>query len=251
MRLGRSLFFIFAGALVLAVMPAGLASAATCTGNTVVQQAPYTCTASRTIQGITVLATLNVDANGRAEVDFTLDAPAPSAVAIAVHSWIGIDTGPDIVRTGTIPVGATTGQLLIDQIQCGQLDIKAVAITPGQPSGTLGGPVVHWGNECRVPPTTVAPTSVAPTTVAPPTSNSVLPTSIAPSTTNTVLPTSIAPSTTNVVLPTSVANTTPTTMPHTGVDLVTPATWALVAITAGAALLLIARRWKADGVGED
>jgi len=35
-------------------------------------------------------------------------------------------------------------------------------------------------------------------------------------------------------------------MAQTGVDLVTPAMWALVAIAAGAGMLLIARRWRAD-----
>jgi hypothetical protein len=244
MRFGRSLVLVGFGALAMAVLPAGMAGALTvstnCTGNTVVQQAPYTCSGMKTDQGITVNATLTVDANGRAVADFTLTAPTTADVQIALHSWIGIDTGPAIVKTGTIPAGTISGEVVIDQIQCGQLDVKAIDITPGHSAGDIAGPVIHWGNECQsVPttvPTTISPTSISPTSVSP---TSVSPTSVGPPTSDTVSPTSIANSTTTIDTPT-------TTIPHTGVDVQTPAVWALAAIAAGAALLLVARRWKAD-----
>ena len=87
--------------------PPGLrADAAACTGNQVIQQAPYTCEGTKTDQGITVNAVLSVDAAGRAQADYTLPLAANVPVAIALHSWIGIDTGPDIVVTGSIPAGS-------------------------------------------------------------------------------------------------------------------------------------------------
>ncbi len=219
MRFGRVVLASgLIGVGVVALSQSATAQVATCTGNEVIQQAPYTCQGTRTDAGITTTAVLSVDAVGRAVADFTLTEPAAAPVPIAMHSWIGIDTGPDIVVTGAIPQGSTTGQLFIPVINCGQLDIKSVVITPGVPAGEIVGPYVTWGVNCQQAPTTV-PTTVAPTTLGPTTTGSVSPTSAA--------------------RPTS-------TLPTTGGDSSRPLTWAALGLVAGAALLLVSRRWGAD-----
>jgi LPXTG-motif cell wall-anchored protein len=225
MRLGRIVVGSGFVGVVLALAPMAAAQAAPCTGNTVIQQAPYTCEGTHTDGGITVNLVLSVDAVGRAVADFTLTAVQTVDVPIAMHSWIGIDTGPDIVETGTIPAGSTTGQLVIEQVNCGQLDVKAVNITPGVPAGEIVGPYITWGVDCQQVPTT---TTTAPTTV---------PTTAATTTTTTtpVVPTSISPTT----IPR-------TTLPHTGTDVTTSGTWAVAAVVLGGILVLLARRWKGD-----
>jgi hypothetical protein len=68
---------------------------------------------------------------------------------------------------------------VVPRIDCGQLDIKAVEVTPGVPEGRIAGPQVTWGDVCQTPatttttiPVTVSPTSaVAPTTLPPTGSN--------------------------------------------------------------------------------
>lgn len=220
MRIGRSLLVVATVSVAAVVVPAMGAGAAACTGNQVIQQAPYTCEGTKTDQGITVNAVLSVDANGRAQADYTLPVAANVAVPIALHSWIGIDTGPDIVVTGSIPAGSTTGQLVIPEIRCGQVDVKAIDITPGHAAGDIAGPYITWGENCQaVPTTTISPTSVAPTSVGPTTTNDVSPTS--------------------AIRPTS-------TLPHTGGgNASNPGIVALIAIASGIALLAIARRWRA------
>ena len=217
MRLGRMIVVggLLAGAAV--VLPVQLASAAACTGNTVIQQAPYSCEGSKTFGGQTISAALSIDAVGRATTVFTLSQPAFDDVLIAMHSWIGIDTGPDIVVTGTIPQGQTTTTLVIPQINCGQLDIKAFDITPGHSAGDAAGPYVTWGDNCQQAPTT----------------------------TTTVAPTSVAPTTTTPVSPTSAVRPT-STLPNTGGDPSGPVLWGALGLVAGALLLLVARRWTAD-----
>lgn len=42
--------------------------------------------------------------------------------------------------------------------------MKAVHTAPGEAAGRIAGPVLSWGQNCTVPPTT----TVAPTTTAPP-----------------------------------------------------------------------------------
>ena len=220
MRIGRSLLVSATIGVAAVVVPAAGADAAACTGNTVIQHAPYTCEGTKTDQGITVNGVLTVDIDGRAQVDYTLVAPANVDVAIALHSWIGIDTGPDIVVTGTIPAGSTTGQLVIPEIRCGQLDVKAINITPGHSAGDIAGPYITWGENCQAVPTTT--TSIAPTSVA---------------------PTSVGPTTTGAVSPTSVIRPT-STLPRTGGGSASsPGLVALIAIASGLALLAIARRW--------
>ena len=53
---------------------------------------------------------------------------------------------------------------LFVEVKCGQFDMKAVHTAPGEAAGRIAGPVLSWGRECTVPPTT----AVAPTTTAPP-----------------------------------------------------------------------------------
>jgi LPXTG-motif cell wall-anchored protein len=227
MRLGRIMVGSGFFGVVLALAPMGVAQAAPCTGNTVIQQAPYTCEGTHTDGGITVNLVLSVDAIGRAVADFTLTAVQTVDVPIAMHSWIGIDTGPDIVETGSIPAGSTTSQLVIEEIRCGQLDVKAVNITPGVPAGEIVGPYITWGVDCQqVPTTTTTTATTTPTTV---------PTTAATTTTTPVVPTSISPTT----IPR-------TTLPNTGTDVTTPGTWAIAAVVLGGVLVLLARRWRGD-----
>jgi hypothetical protein len=138
----------------------------TCTGNNVIDQAPYSCTETRDITGITFTINLNIDAAGRAVVDYTMSPVQQADVAIAVHSYTDISSDPRQFIDGVIPAGQTTAQLVVPRIECGQLDIKAVATTPGDSAGNIAGPEVTWGDVCQVPTTTTSPTT-APTSVSP------------------------------------------------------------------------------------
>jgi hypothetical protein len=157
--------------LVVAGATTAHAQANTCTGNNVIDQAPYSCTETRDINGITFTINLGVDATGQAVVDFTMDPPQQADVPIAVHSYTDISSDPRQFINGVIPAGQTTAQLVVPRIECGQLDIKAVFVTPGDSAGNIAGPEVTWGDVCQVPTTTTTPTttptSVSPTSVAP------------------------------------------------------------------------------------
>jgi hypothetical protein len=158
------------GLVVAGATTAG-AQANTCTGNNVIDQAPYSCTETRDISGITFTINLNIDATGQAVVDFTMDPPQQADVPIAVHSYTDISQDPRQFINGVIPAGQTTAQLVVPRIECGQLDIKAVFTTPGDSAGNIAGPEVTWGDVCQVPTTTTTPTttptSVSPTSVSP------------------------------------------------------------------------------------
>ena len=157
--------------LVVAGATTAHAQANTCTGNNVIDQAPYSCTETRDITGITFTINVNIDATGRAVVDYTMSPAQQGPVDIAVHSYTDISAGPLQFITGVIPAGQTTAQLVVPRIECGQLDIKAVETIPGDSAGNIAGPVVTWGDVCQVPTTTtVAPTSpssVSPSSVSP------------------------------------------------------------------------------------
>lgn len=181
------------------------AQANTCTGNNVIDQAPYTCTETRVISGITFTVVLNVDATGQAVVDYTMDPVQQADVPIAVHSYTDISSDPRQFINGVIPAGQTTAQLVVPRIECGQLDMKAVFVTPGDSAGNIAGPQVTWGEVCQVATTTtIAPTST---------------------------PTSASP--------TSVRPTIPPTGPN---GLVAAWRWALPVLGLAAVLILLARR---------
>lgn len=157
--------------LVVAGATTAHAQANTCTGNNVIEQAPYSCTETRDITGITFTINVNIDATGRAVVDYTMSPVQQADVPIAVHSYTDISADPRQFINGVIPAGQTTAQLVVPRIECGQLDIKAVETTPGDSTGNIAGPVVTWGVVCQVPTTTTtpttAPTSVSPSSVSP------------------------------------------------------------------------------------
>ena len=157
--------------LVVAGATTAHAQTNTCTGNNVIDQAPYSCTETRDITGITFTINLNIDATGRAVVDYTMSPVQQADVPIAVHSYTDISSDPRQFINGVIPAGQTTAQLVVPRIECGQLDIKAVETTPGAAAGNIAGPVVTWGDVCQVPTTTTTttttPTSVSPTSVSP------------------------------------------------------------------------------------
>ena len=115
-----------------------------------------------------------------AVVGFTMSPVQAGAVPIAVHSYTRIDADPRQFINGSIPAGQTTAQLVVPRIECGQLDIKAVDVTPGSPAGLIGSQQVTWGDVCPAGPdhdhqhhdddpgadcSTAAPTSVRPTQV--------------------------------------------------------------------------------------
>ncbi len=196
--------------LVMSGATAAHAQANTCTGNNVIEQAPYSCTETRVIDGITFTVTLNVDAAGQAVVDFTMDPVQQADVPIALHSYTDISSDPRQFINGVIPAGQTTAQLVVPRIECGQLDIKAVFTTPGDSAGNIAGPEVTWGEVCQVPTTT------------------------------TVVPTTAATS----VSPTSVSPTIPPTGPN---GLIEAWRWALPVLGLAAVLILAARRRPTTG----
>ena len=157
--------------LVVAGATTAPAQANTCTGNSVIDQAPYSCTETRDINGITFTINVNIDATGQAVVDYTMSPVQQADVPIAVHSYTDISADPRQFINGVIPANQTTAQIVVPRIECGQLDIKAVFITPGDSAGNIAGPVVTWGEVCQVPTTTTvaptSPTSVSPSSVSP------------------------------------------------------------------------------------
>jgi hypothetical protein len=178
-----------------------------CNGNKVVDHAPYSCSDTKVINGITVTAQLDVDVTGKATVSYVIDPVQQVDVAIAVHSYTDISQDPKQVVSGTIPAGQTTGTLVVPRIECGQLDVKAVLVAPHDSAGNIMGPVVTWGDVCQTAPTT----------------------------TTTTVPSSVSPSS---VSPSSVS---PATIPSTGTAGVVPWTWALPPLALAAALIFISR----------
>ena len=180
-----------------------------CNGNRVIDHAPYDCTDTRVINGITFTAQIDIDAAGKATVTFTMDPPQQTDMTIAVHSYTNINQDPRQFVNGTIPAGQTTATLVVDRIECGQLDVKAINLTPGDTSGNIAGPVVTWGDVCQTAPTTAAPpTTVSPTTASP----------------SSVSPTNVRP-----------------TIPSTGTAGVVPWTWALPPLALAAFLIFLSR----------
>jgi hypothetical protein len=184
-----------------------------CTGKNVVQQAPYSCSTTRTIGGIEVTADLDVDVNGRAVVTFTISPPQAVDVPVAIHNYTGIGGEPRLYLDGVIAAGTTTTTLVVDQVKCGQFDMKAVHTRAGEREGHIAGPVLSWGQNCTVPPTT-PPSTAAPSTIAP----------------TTTLPVRVLPST-----------VTASSLPPTGPPSV--ATWPVVAgmLAVGAVAIAVSR----------
>jgi hypothetical protein len=212
MRLVRRSLVVLSFAVALPIAASGVAHAQVpkCSGNTVIDHAPYTCQDSKVISGITVSIVLNVDANGRAVVDYTLDAPQQTDIAIALHSYTDINQDPKQQVTGVIPAGETTGVLVLERIDCGQLDIKAVETTPGVPEGRIAGPQVTWGEVCQAPATTTTPTTS---------------------------PASVSPS----------SAAASSTLPPTGASSAAMWKWSVPIFAVAAVLILVSRRRPAEG----
>jgi hypothetical protein len=201
------------------------AQSGSCAGNGIIQQAPYSCHASRVINGMTFDVTLDVSSDGRAVISYVMSPAQPVDVAIAAHSYTGIAGDPHQDETGTIPAGQTTAQLVIPRVECGQLDIKAVSTSLGAAAGRIAGPRLSFGQNCRVAAVT-GPTPGSPGTTAP--------TSTAPATAQ-------AP-TVSVEARTITAGPAPAqaTLPTTGGAL--DWKWSLPILAGGAVLLVLARR---------
>ena len=212
MRFARQLVVAAVVGAGFVVAGGGVADAqlGSCTGNKVIDHAPYSCSDTKVINGITFTAQLDVDAAGKATVTYTMTPVQQADVPIAVHSYTDISLGPKQFINGTIPAGQTTATLVVPRIECGQLDIKAVFVTPGDSQGNIAGPVVTWGDVCQTVPTT---TTTAPTTVSP--------SSVSPS---SVSPTNVQP-----------------TIPATGTAGVVPWTWALPPLALAAFLIFLSR----------
>jgi hypothetical protein len=215
MRLVRQIVILgLVGLASLVVSGPASAQTNTCTGNHVIETAPYGCTETKVINGITFSITLTVDATGRATVDYVMSPVQQADVPISVHSYTNISSDPRQFIDGVILAGQTTAQIVVPRIECGQLDMKAVFITPGDAAGNIAGPVVTWGEVCQAVPTTVAPTTT--------------PSSVSPS---SVSPSSVRP-----------------TIPSTGTAGVLPWVWSLPAF-ALAAVLIAASRWRRPSAG--
>jgi hypothetical protein len=216
----RALLVVGLASTAFALSWTGADAQATCTGNRVIDQAPFSCTDSRVINGITFSIVLNVDAAGRAVVDYTMAPVQATDVPIAVHSYTRIDADPRQFINGTIPAGQTTAQLVVPRVECGQLDIKAVDVTPGALAGLVVGPQVTWGVVCQQVPTTTTSTTISPT--------------------STGAPTSIRPT----QVPTSARRTT-STLPSTGLSSGgTPWALGLLVLAVGCGLVVLPRRWR-------
>jgi hypothetical protein len=207
--------------VLLAMHPVRMAAAdAGCTGKKVVQQAPYSCSTTRTIDGVEVTADLDVDANGRAVVTFTISPPQAVDLPVTVHNYTGIGGEPRQFVDGVIVAGTTTTTLVVEQVTCGQFDMKAVHTRAGDRRGHVAGPVLSWGQNCTVP------TSTPPPTTAPPTA----PTSAAP-VPSTAAPVRVAPATVRAA-----------TLPPTGSGSAVPWPVATGMIAVGVAVLIVTRR---------
>jgi len=183
-----------------------------CNGNKVIDHAPYSCNDTRVINGITVTAQIDVDVTGKATIGYVIDPVQQVDVAISVHSYTNISQDPKQIVNGTIVAGQTTGTLVVPRIECGQLDVKAVFVTPGDSAGTVAGPDVTWGDVCQTVDTT----------------------------TTTTVPSSVSPSS---VSPSSVS---PATIPSTGTAGVVPWTWALPPLALAAVLIFVSRFRRAS-----
>jgi LPXTG-motif cell wall-anchored protein len=208
-----------AAAIVLGPIVAGLigigvahAQSTPCTGNRVVQQAPYSCTVTKTISGMTFTVHLDLDVAGTAVVTFDMSPVQATDVPVVVRSYTGISGAPSKEVTGVVAAGQTTARLVMAPVECGQLDIKAVHTARGDTRGRLAGPVVSWGTSCQPAP--------PPTTSAPP-----------------ITPAPVPPEATII---SAVPVTTAAPLPATGSDL--PWRLALGLIATAGVLILVSRR---------
>jgi hypothetical protein len=223
---------LVAGVVALAVVTTvgqGVSHAqrSTCTGRNVVQQAPYACKVTRTIDGITFGVTVNVAAAGRAVIMFVMSPAQTTDVPIGVHSYTGVGGHPKQYVEGTIPAGRTTAQLVIPRIECGQLDIKAVETRSGASAGRIAGPYVTWGQNCQVAPATTAPSTTVPTTATAPT-------------------TAVPPEATSIV---STPTTRAASLPVTGAGSAAPWLWSLAVLALGAALVVVSHLHRSPEQG--
>jgi hypothetical protein len=225
----------------LGISPAG-AQAPNCGGNSTVHPAPIDCENTKTVAGIKGTVRLVVDETGYVMVtavvqDLTPNSPLPP-LFLQVKAHVGISSNPGFVGATDVFDGNTASlelRLPLDpDFGCSsQVDIK---IAPGQPTldhipatFRIAAPLVGVEN-CGVQPTvpTTAPTS-SPTT--------------SPTTGSPTTPASGGGSTTAPTASSVVGGTIPATGPigdAAGLFVVG------VFITAGAALVIVARRSPAS-----
>jgi len=143
-----------------------------CGGNQKIQQAPVTCTNSKTFTfgtlQRTVTIVLNVPADGKGStVTYTLDKPVPQPFPIRVVAHEGTSGAGGAVDSdvsGTFPANSVGPVTLTFTVGCGQIDIKAVFTGNGQANGRVGGPYVCAS---QVVSTTTTPTTTVPATTVP------------------------------------------------------------------------------------
>ena len=217
MTIAKRITTILLAPILAVVIGVGVAHAQStgCTGNRVVQQAPYSCTVTKTISGMTFTVHLDLDAAGTAVVTFDMSPVQATDVPVVLRSYTGISGAPSKEVTGVVAAGQTSTRLVMPQVECGQLDVKAVHTERGNRAGHLIGPVVSWGTSCAPapPPTTSAP---APTTPVPP----------------------------EATVISAVPVTTAAPLPVTGVDL--PWRLALGLIAVAGVMILVSRRRAED-----
>jgi hypothetical protein len=146
-----------------------------CLGNQQSQDvtSTITCANQRTFHfgaaSRTVVAVSTVNPDGTASVTYTLTGGvAPADIPLVVRAHTGISSGPTISETTGVILKGSAGPVTLGPFayDCGQMDVKAVFVAPGNTNGRISG-----GFFCReivVTTTTTAPaTTVAGATTLP------------------------------------------------------------------------------------
>jgi len=167
---------IAAAPLGLTALPASAATPpitlhTTCSGQSVHQQAPYSCSATKIIDGTTFTSHLSETASGHLSVSIDLAAPRSIPTLIHMTSHEG-NSGAGLAQTDpnkVIPAGSTHGVLTIAHALCGQIDVKVVYTRTGNGNGRMSGAYVENDTCKEVTPPTSTPPSTTP--ISPPATN--------------------------------------------------------------------------------
>lgn len=202
----------------------------TCSGQSVHQQAPYSCTATKRVDGTVFTSHLSTTADGHihASIDLATPRDLPTLIHMTSHDGNSGAGKAQTDPTKVIPAGGTHGELDIFPGLCGQIDLKVVFTSRGNGAGRMSGAYVN-NDTCKVRP---------PSTTSPPPATSIVQ---HPSTST---PGGIAP-------PPSSSSTVPvrhvphdltgSALPATGIDMIlVPVALAFAAV--GTALARVARR---------
>ena len=131
-----------------------------CSGQSVHQQAPYSCSSTKIIDGSIFTIVENETAAGKITVAFSLKSPrnVPTPIHVTSHQGNSGSGGPQTDPTRVIPAGSTGPvTLTIPKALCGQVDVKAVFLGAGNGNGRMSGSYIV-NDTCKVtPPSTTSP----------------------------------------------------------------------------------------------